>query len=475
MYEWYYDKMQPYFGEDSLELHYLDTDSFIFSFKPNKSLIEDLKYLKEDFDFSDLDPSHELYSKDIQKVVVKMKLETSPELDLDEAVFLSSKPYSLNSKQNSSHCKHKGVQDHNKYTLEDYKYCLENNEIKYGVNYSFRSNKHEITMVKQKEIALNTFHDKRCYINKYISVPWGHNLGLKMTQKNLKIFINEICSKGPRKYYPTNKTDVYHIDNIWSLDILDLKDYGPKNNRGYRYVLVTIDNFNRFGFTVPLKNKNAQTIKDSFEIIIISAKRKPNLIESDRGKEFYNNLFQDFLNRNNIKLYSRYTSLGAVYAERFNRTIRDLLKRPVFEKGDSSWIDVLPTITKQYNNRIHTSTKLSPKDASLKNNEGFVYNNLLDIRKKMKPEFQINDLVRVADLRKTFSKSDRTHWSYKLYKISEIINDTIPSYRIDNLKERYNESLLKKTELTMKENDNVMKKIKKCIIIKSTHIIVYIR
>ena len=40
-----------------------------------------------------------------------------------------------------------------------------------------------------------------------------------------------------------------------------------------------------------------------------------------------------------------------------------------------------------------------------------------------------------------------------------MINDTIPSYKIDNLKERYNEALLKKTELTIKENDNVMKKL----------------
>ena len=79
-----------------------------------------------------------------------MKLETLPELDLDEAVFLRSKSYSLNFKQNSSRCKHKGVQDHNKYSLEDYKYCSKNNEIVYGVNYSFRSNKHEITLVKQK-------------------------------------------------------------------------------------------------------------------------------------------------------------------------------------------------------------------------------------------------------------------------------------------------------------------------------------
>ena len=243
---------------------------------------------------------------------------------------------------------------------------------------------------------------------------------IKMSQKNIKTFINEIYSKPPRRNYPTNKTDVYHIDDIWSLDILDLKDYGPENNRGYRYVFVTIDSFSKFGWTIHLKNKNAQTINDSLENILISSKRKPNLIESDCGKEFYNNIFQDFLNKNKIKLYSRNTSLGAVFAERFNRTIRHLLKKIVFEQCDGNWIDILDTITKQYNNRIHSSTKLSPKDASLKKNEGYVYKNLLDKRKKVKPKYEIGDLVRTADLKKTFSKGDTTNWSYKLYKITEI-------------------------------------------------------
>ena len=281
-----------------------------------------------------------------------------------------------------------------------------------------------------------------------------------MTQKNIKIFINEIYSKGPKKYYVTNKTDVYHIDDTWSLDILDLKDYGPENNRGYRYVLVTIDNFSKYGWTIPLKNKNAQTIKDSFENILINSKRKPNLIETDRGKEFYNNIFQDYLNKNNIKLYSRNSSYGAVFAERFNRTIRDLLKKIVFENGDANWIDVLPTITKQYNNKVHSSTKLSPKDASLKKNEGLVYKNLLDKRKKVKPKYEIGDLVRTADLKKTFSKGDTTNWSYKLYKITEIVKDIIPTYRLGNLPERYNEALLKKTRLSLKENDAVIKKLR---------------
>ena len=176
-------------------------------------------------------------------------------------------------------------------------------------------------------------------------------------------------------YYPTNKTDVYHVDGRWSLDILDLKDYNPEIRRAFRYVLVIVDNFSKFGWTVPLKNKNDQTLKDPFENILINSKRKPIFLEGDRDRGFYNNIFQGFNNDNNNKLFSRKSSFGAIFADRFNRIIRDLLKRPVFEKCESNWIDILPTKTKQYNNRVHTSTKLTPIQASLKKNEGFVYNN----------------------------------------------------------------------------------------------------
>ena len=55
-----------------------------------------------------------------------------------------------------------------------------------------------------------------------------------MAQKTIKMFSNETYSKPPKKNYPTNKTDVYYSDEIWSLDILDIKDYGPENIRGYR-------------------------------------------------------------------------------------------------------------------------------------------------------------------------------------------------------------------------------------------------
>ena len=96
------------------------------------------------------------------------------------------------------------------------------------------------------------------------------------------MFIAETFGKPPKKNYATNKTDVHHIDDIWSLYILDIKDYGPENNRSYRYILVMIGILSKFGWTVPLKVENARTIKHSIETLLISSKRKSNLIETDR-------------------------------------------------------------------------------------------------------------------------------------------------------------------------------------------------
>ena len=118
--------------------------------------------------------------------------------------------------------------------------------------------------------------------------------------------------------------------------MLDLKDHGRENDRGSRYVSVVNDFFNKFDCTVAIRNKNAITITDSLEINLITSKRKPNLIETDVAREVVNKIFTDLLKKNNNKRYSRYTSLGAVFAECFNRTNRDLLERAVFQSRDGN-------------------------------------------------------------------------------------------------------------------------------------------
>ena len=102
---------------------------------------------------------------------------------------------------------------------------------------------------------------------------------------------------------------------------------------------------------------------------------------------------------------------------------------------------------------------MTPIQASKKSNEKIVYSNLQDRRVKQLPKFKLGQLVLTADIKKVFSKGDSTNYSYKLYSITEVIHDIIPSYRIDYSPERYNENLLFPTELSLDENNQVMKKL----------------
>ena len=63
----------------------------------------------------------------------------------------------------------------------------------------------------------------------------------------MKTFFEEVYTTRPRRNYPNNKTKINHIDDTWSMDLLDLNDYGPENNRGDIYTLVVIDNISKFG------------------------------------------------------------------------------------------------------------------------------------------------------------------------------------------------------------------------------------
>ena len=236
-------------------------------------------------------------------------------------------------------------------------------------------------------------------------------------------------------------------------------DYKTSNNKGFRYVFIIIDNFSKYLWAIPLKNKYSQTITNEFSNIITTSKRKPIKLESDRGSEFYNSIFQNFLKSKNIHHYSRYTDKGPSIAERVIRTIRNLLKKPVFEKRKADWLSELPSVIKQYNNTIHHSIKMTPIQASKKINEKLVFSNLRDDRVKRQPKYKLGQLFRTADIKRVFSKGDSTNYSYKLYTITEVIHDTIPSCRIDYLPERYKENLLLPSKLTLDENNKVMKEL----------------
>ena len=149
-----------------------------------------------------------------------------------------------------------------------------------------------------------------------------------MIKKDLnKINIYEICSKAPMRNYPTNKIIYNHIDEISSIDLADMVDYKVSNNKGFRYIFIIIDNFSTYLWVMVLKNKYSQAITNECSNILTTSKRKLLKIESDRGTEFHNSIFQKFLKSENIRHFSRFTDKGPSIAERVIRTIRNLLKK----------------------------------------------------------------------------------------------------------------------------------------------------
>ena len=94
VYETYYDKLKPYFGQKNIQLHYIDTDAFVLSVKA-KDNINDLKNLEDIFDFSNLDQNHELFSNKNKKVIGKFKIGTPKNIWIDEFICLRSKMCSV--------------------------------------------------------------------------------------------------------------------------------------------------------------------------------------------------------------------------------------------------------------------------------------------------------------------------------------------------------------------------------------------
>ena len=90
MYETYYDILQPYFGIENIQLHYIDTDSFVLSLN-TKNIIQDLHNMKEYFDFSNLNKDHELFSIVNKKVLGKFKIETPKNIWIDEFIALTNR------------------------------------------------------------------------------------------------------------------------------------------------------------------------------------------------------------------------------------------------------------------------------------------------------------------------------------------------------------------------------------------------
>ena len=175
MYDVFYNILQPSLKD--LQLHYMDTDSFLLCFSQGN-------VDNEHMDLSNLEPP----IKTNNKVPGKFKHELGGKV-IEEFITLSPKTY--NFKDYPKNTKEKGIKNWNNAKHEEYYNALMYNTERSVDECRIQKVGDNMTTTKTSKISLNTFDDKIFYVNNFKSYP--HDENLYLFKRDL---VNKICEAG---------------------------------------------------------------------------------------------------------------------------------------------------------------------------------------------------------------------------------------------------------------------------------------
>ena len=131
--------------------------------------------------------------------------------------------------------------------------------------------------------------------------------------------------KPSRRTFKRNKVYAPEIDSLWEADLAFVQEVA-KENDGVNYLLVVIDVFSKYVWVRPMKNKTAHSLLEAFDSIL-SEGRKPEKLRTDKGTEFLNETFQQYLKKKNSHFSTANNEPNASVVERVNRTLKSKLYR----------------------------------------------------------------------------------------------------------------------------------------------------
>ena len=175
---------------------------------------------------------------------------------------------------------------------------------------------------------------------------------------------NEL-NKGVVNKFERKKVVINHIDEIHSCDLVDMTKYS-RMNKGYKYIFTNIDIFSKKAYAYPIRSKKIQDIKPCFQKIFI--KNESKYVWCDNENAFFSKEMLKFFEDNDIKIYYTYSNLKAVFVERFNWSLRELMMKEFVKNNNTVWYNILPNLIKIYNNQYHHSIKMKPIDVNESNN-----------------------------------------------------------------------------------------------------------
>ena len=194
---------------------------------------------------------------------------------------------------------------------------------------------HDAAYSERKNLPKRTISDKILKGRAY-EIARNHNYDIyqrglgsmvyKFFDKKAKsgISVNEQLAEKLHKpvinKFERRKVYVRFKDNIWAADLVEMESLSTKN-KSVKYLFCVIGVFTKYAWIKPLKYKKGKTVLNAFEVVNES-NRKPNKLCVDQGGKFCNKLLQEWLDKNDILMYSTYNEGKSVITERFIKTLK---------------------------------------------------------------------------------------------------------------------------------------------------------
>lgn len=207
----------------------------------------------------------------------------------------------------------------------------------------------------------------------------------------------------------------------FQIDITYIED---SFSTSYHYVLTCVDVFSKIGDAEILKDKSGSSALDGMKKIM-KRMGKPQQIYADRGKEFSNSEFQDYMDEEGIELIL--VRRHAPFVERFNKTFKTMMYKVMNdkEKGFSKWREYVPLVIKNYNNSYHRTIGMTPNEAV--NNEEKVFEQLGLKGSVGKPVYdvKVGDKVRILLRKGDFARGYKPAYGKKVYVVEDVDDEKV--------------------------------------------------
>jgi len=332
--------------------------------------------------------------------------------------------------------------------------CYRDNNTKEGKLQCDDDMLHELDVLQPKGIREKI--DKtlvRSIIGKKRRLGWGIEWSNELADE---------LHKPVRKKFTKRQVFASGVDGIWAADLVDMQSFSRKN-KGYKYILMIIDVFSKYGWAIPLKTKTGLEITRVFQNLW-RTQPPPQKLWTDKGKEFYNRPMKELLQKHKVQLYSTENEEKSSVVERWNRTIKRTMWKYFTANNTMNYIDILPEIIEKYNNTYHRSIKCTPTVAREPSSYQDVFKALYGkVQPTITPKYKVGDRVRIVKKKKTFEKGFTPSWTEELFTVSNVKPTKPVTYSIEDTKGEeiqgtFYEPELQKTKQEIYRIEKVLKK-----------------